>query len=208
MKQSCFRKNVNGDIRMQANTRDRIIETGAEIIHRKGFNHTGIQEILNAANVPKGSFYNYFKSKDEFGLQIIDYFLAHFKRIARETLEDTRVSPLNRIYRFLSAFMEYFESQNFAGGCPIGNLAQEMGDLSPAFRKKLSEAIDMMVDAYSQVLAAAQNDRKISKNLNINDTASFIIASWHGAIIQMKLSQNLAPLKNHRKFIFDYILIK
>jgi hypothetical protein len=66
----------------------------------------------------------------------------------------------------------------------------------------------MMVDAYSQVLAAAQNDRKISKNLNINDTASFIIASWHGAIIQMKLSQNLAPLKNHRKFIFDYILIK
>jgi TetR/AcrR family transcriptional repressor of nem operon len=193
---------------MQANTRDRIIETGAEIIHRKGFNHTGIQEILNAANVPKGSFYNYFKSKDDFGLQIIDYFSAHFKRIARETLEDTRVSPLNRIYRFLSAFMEYFESQNFAGGCPIGNLAQEMGDLSPAFRKKLSEAIDMMVDAYSQVLAAAQNDRKISKNLNINDTASFIIASWHGAIIQMKLSQNLAPLKNHRKFIFDYILIK
>jgi TetR/AcrR family transcriptional repressor of nem operon len=193
---------------MQANTRDRIIETGAEIIHRKGFNHTGIQEILNAANVPKGSFYNYFKSKDEFGLQVIDYFSAHFKRIAKETLEDTRVSPLNRIYRFLSAFMEYFESQNFSGGCPIGNLAQEMGDLSPIFRKKLSEAIDMMVDAYSQVLLAAQNDRKILKSLNINDTASFIIASWHGAIIQMKLSQNLAPLKNHRKFIFDYILKK
>jgi TetR/AcrR family transcriptional repressor of nem operon len=193
---------------MRANTRDRIIEAGAEIIHRKGFNHTGIQEILNAANVPKGSFYNYFKSKDEFGLQIIDYFSAHFKRIAKETLEDTRVSPLNRIYLFLSAFMEYFESQNFAGGCPIGNLAQEMGDLSPAFRKKLSEAIDMMVDAYSQVLVAAQNDRKILKSLNIDDTASFIIASWHGAIIQMKLSQNLAPLKNHRKFIFDYILIK
>jgi TetR/AcrR family transcriptional repressor of nem operon len=208
MKQSYFRKTVNGDLRMQANTRARIIETGAEIIHRKGFNHTGIQEILNAANVPKGSFYNYFKSKDDFGLQIIDYFSAHFKRIARETLEDTRVSPLNRIYRFLSAFMEYFESQNFAGGCPIGNLAQEMGDLSPAFRKKLSEAIDMMVDAYSQVLVAAQNDRKILKSLNIDDTASFIIASWHGAIIQMKLSQNLAPLKNHRKFIFDYILIK
>jgi TetR/AcrR family transcriptional repressor of nem operon len=46
---------------MQPNTRNRIIETGAEIIHRKGFNHTGIQEILNAASVPKGSFYNYFK---------------------------------------------------------------------------------------------------------------------------------------------------
>jgi len=55
---------------MLANTRKRIIETGAAIIHRKGFNHTGIQEILNAAKVPKGSFYNYFKSKEDFGLQI------------------------------------------------------------------------------------------------------------------------------------------
>jgi TetR/AcrR family transcriptional repressor of nem operon len=193
---------------MRPNTRDRIIATGAEIIHRKGFNHTGIQEILNAASVPKGSFYNYFKSKDDFGLQIIDYFSAHFQKIARETLEDTRISPLSRIYAFLTAFMEYFESQNYTGGCPIGNLAQEMGALSPPFRKKLSEAMDMMIDAYSQVLSAAQNDGKITKSLDIKDTAGFIIASWHGAIIQMKLSRNLDPLKKHRKFIFDHLLKK
>jgi TetR/AcrR family transcriptional repressor of nem operon len=193
---------------MQSNTRDRIIETGAEIVHRKGFNHTGIQEILNAAGVPKGSFYNYFKSKDDFGLQIIDYFLAHFQQIAKKTLEDNRISPLSRIYAFLTAFMEHFESQNYAGGCPIGNLAQEMGDLSPVFRKKLREAMDLMVDAYSRVLSAAQNDGKIMKSLNIKDTASFIIASWHGAIIQMKLSRSLDPLKNHRKFIFDHLLNK
>jgi TetR/AcrR family transcriptional repressor of nem operon len=199
---------IYGKNGMQPNTRDRIIETGAEIIHRKGFNHTGIQEILNAANVPKGSFYNYFKSKDEFGLQIIDYFSDRFKQIAKETLEDTRVSPLSRIYAFLTALMEYFESQNYVGGCPIGNLAQEMGDLSPIFREKLGEAIDMMIDAYKQVLAAAQNDGKISKNLDIQDTAAFIVAGWHGAIIQMKLTQSLVPLKNHRRFVFDHILKK
>jgi TetR/AcrR family transcriptional repressor of nem operon len=193
---------------MQSNTRNRIIETGAEIVHRKGFNHTGIQEILNAAGVPKGSFYNYFKSKDDFGLQIIDYFSAHFQQIAQKTLEDNRISPLSRIYAFLTAFMEHFESQNYAGGCPIGNLAQEMGDLSPVFRKKLGEAMDMMVDAYSRVLSAAQNDGKIMKSLNIKDTASFIMASWHGAIIQMKLTRSLDPLKNHRKFIFDHLLNK
>ena len=198
----------NREIQMQVNTRDRIIETGAEIIHRKGFNHTGIQEILNAASVPKGSFYNYFKSKQDFGLQIIDHFLAHFRRIAEDTLEDTRVSPLNRIYRFLTAFMEYFESQNYTGGCPIGNLAQEMGDLNPAFRQKLCEAIDMMIDAYCRVLTAAQNDGKIMKSLDIRETAGFIVAGWHGAIIQMKLTRSLAPLKNHRKFVFDYILKK
>jgi TetR/AcrR family transcriptional repressor of nem operon len=193
---------------MPPNTRERIIETGAEIIHRKGFNHTGIQEILNAANVPKGSFYNYFKSKEDFGLQIIDYFSAYFTRMAKRTLEDTSVSPLNRLYGFLTAFMEHFESQNFAGGCPIGNLAQEMGDLSPAFRQKLKEAIDMMAEAYMRVLAEAQEARKISKNLNIKEAAYFIVAAWHGAIIQMKLKKSSAPLKNHRKFVFEHILKK
>ena len=193
---------------MLANTRERIIETGAAIIHRKGFNHTGIQEILSAAKVPKGSFYNYFKSKEDFGLQIVDYFLAHFSRIAKKTLEDTSVSPLNRLYGFLTAFTEHFESQNYTGGCPIGNLAQEMGDLSPAFRQKLKEAIDMMAEAYTRVLAEAQEARKISKNLDVKEAAYFIVAGWHGAIIQMKLKKSIAPLKNHRKFVFEHILKK
>ena len=86
---------------MLANTRERIIETGAAIIHCKGFNYTGIQEILNAAKVPKGSFYNYFKSKEDFGLQIIDYFLAHFTRIAQKTLEDASVA--SRFFDILRA---------------------------------------------------------------------------------------------------------
>lgn len=193
---------------MSLNTRDRIIETGAEIIHRKGFNHTGIQEILTAAGVPKGSFYNYFRSKNDFGLQIIDYFSAHFKQIASQTLEDTSISPLNRIYEFLTAFMTHFQSQNYAGGCPIGNLAQEMGDLSPEFRIKLKDSLDMMIAAYSRLLSAAQQDGKISKSLDIKDTASFIVAGWHGAIIQMKLAKSLTPLKNHRNFIFDHVLKK
>ena len=193
---------------MLANTRERIIETGAAIIHRKGFNYTGIQEILNAAKVPKGSFYNYFKSKEDFGLQIIDYFLAHFTRIAQKTLEDASVSPLNRLYGFLTAFMEHFESQNCAGGCPIGNLSQEMGDLSPAFRQKLKDAIDIMAEAYARVLVEAQEARKISKNLDVKQASYFIVAGWHGAIIQMKLQKSVAPLQNHRKFVFEHILKK
>jgi hypothetical protein len=66
----------------------------------------------------------------------------------------------------------------------------------------------MMVDTYSQLLSAAQEDGKISKTLDIEDAARFIVASWHGAIIQMKLTKSLEPLKNHRKFIFDHVLKK
>ncbi len=191
---------------MLPTTKDRILEAGAEIIHQKGYNHTGIQEILNAANVPKGSFYNYFKNKEDFGLQIIDRFQCHFDQMAKDILEGTSIAPLKRIDLFLRTSMDHFQSTDYTGGCPIGNLAQEMGDLSSAFRKKLSEAMEAMAEVYSRVLAKAQRAGQIPEHLDVNATAYFIVAGWHGAIIQMKLVRDLAPLENHRKFIFDYIL--
>ncbi|MCK5419205.1 MAG: TetR family transcriptional regulator C-terminal domain-containing protein, partial [Desulfobacterales bacterium] len=152
------------------------------------------------------SFYNYFKNKEDFGLQIIDRFQCHFDQMAKDILEGTSIAPLKRIDLFLRTSMDHFQSTDYTGGCPIGNLAQEMGDLSSAFRKKLSEAMEAMAEVYSRVLAKAQRAGQIPEHLDVNATAYFIVAGWHGAIIQMKLVRDLAPLENHRKFIFDYIL--
>ena len=191
---------------MKTNTRDRILEAGADIIHHKGFNHTGIQEILTAAGVPKGSFYNFFKNKEDFGLQVIDYFSDHFSEMANGTLEDRSIPPLERIKQILQNFMEYFRSTQFTRGCPVGNLAQEMGDLSPAFREKLKEALDRITAGYSAVLNEAQQAGDISDQLDVKETANFIVSSWHGALIRMKVVQNLEPLENHLTFIFDHVL--
>jgi TetR/AcrR family transcriptional repressor of nem operon len=57
---------------MKQDAKERVLETGAAIVHRKGFHNTGIQEILKAAEIPKGSFYFYFDSKEDFGLQLVD----------------------------------------------------------------------------------------------------------------------------------------
>jgi TetR/AcrR family transcriptional repressor of nem operon len=81
-----------------------------------------------------------------------------------------------------------------------------MGDLSPAFREKLKEALDRITAGYAGVLAEAQKAGEISDQIDIKETANFIVSSWHGALIRMKVVQNLAPLENHFKFIFEYIL--
>jgi TetR/AcrR family transcriptional repressor of nem operon len=152
---------------MKTTTRDRILEAGADIIHHKGFNHTGIQEILRAAGVPKGSFYNFFKNKEDFGLQVIDYFSDHFALAAEKTLEDRSVPPLKRIKNILRYFMDYFRSTNFTRGCPVGNLAEEMGDLSPAFCKKLRGPLDRIVNGYAVVLKDAQRAGEISEKIDV-----------------------------------------
>ena len=191
---------------MKKNTRQKILETGAELIHLKGFNHTGLQEILKAVGVPKGSFYNYFSSKEDFGLQVIDHFVEYYTFMSRPILEDSTLSPLNKISTLLEWFMEFFKSKDYAYGCPIGNLAQEMGDLSPAFREKLGSALDILVDTYAGLLAESQNDGEISQDLNVREAARFLVSSWHGALMHMKAMKGPEPLENHKRFIFDYVL--
>ena len=191
---------------MKTDTKQKILETGAELIHLKGFNHTGLQEILNAAGVPKGSFYNYFSSKEDFGLQVIDHFAGYYTFISRPILEDPALSPLQKIKRLLEWFMEFFKLKDYAYGCPIGNLAQEMGDLSPAFRDKLRSALDIMVDSYSGLLAEAQKEGEISRDLDVREAARFLVSSWHGALMHMKAIKGPEPLENHKRFIFDHVL--
>lgn len=191
---------------MKTTTKIRILEAGAEIVHLKGFYHTGIQEILSAAEVPKGSFYNYFKSKDDFGLQLIDYFLEYYAHLSKNILEDVTIPPLERIRRLLEWFIEFFKSKDYAYGCPIGNLAQEMGDLSPAFREKLKMALGSIVDIYSRLLAKAQREGEISQILDVREAAYFLVSSWHGALVHMKAVKGPEPLENHIRFIFDHVL--
>jgi TetR/AcrR family transcriptional repressor of nem operon len=175
-------------------------------MHLKGYNHTGIQEILDAAGVPKGSFYNYFKSKEDFGLQVIDYFIDYFNQFTEGVTSDPSLSPLEKIRRILEQFISFFESKDYAYGCPVGNLSQEMGDLSQAFREKLKEALDKMAGIYAQRLKEAQARGEMSVSIDPIETAYFIVSSWHGALIRMKVEKSSEPLKNHLKFIFDYIL--
>jgi TetR/AcrR family transcriptional repressor of nem operon len=192
---------------VKTSTKNRILEAGAEIIHLKGFYHTGIQEILSAAEVPKGSFYNYFKSKEDFGLQLIDYFVEYYTHLSKDILEDSTIPPLDRIRRLLLWFVEFFKSKDYAYGCPIGNLAQEMGDLSPAFRTKLKIALGSIVDIYSRLLAEAQREGTISDSLDVREAARFLVSSWHGALVHMKAVKGPEPLDNHIRFIFDRVLI-
>ena len=191
---------------MRQNTRQKILEAGAEIIHLKGYNHTGLQEILQAAGVPKGSFYNYFTNKEDFGLQVIDFFTEIFASMAGEVIREESLTPLQKIARMLDRFMAFFKSKDYAYGCPIGNLAQEMGDLSDAFRKKLRRAADEMVSIYYGLLEQAKVEGEIPDDLDIKETAYFIVASWHGALVRMKIEKGPRPLKNHKRFIFDHVL--
>lgn len=180
--------------------------TGAEIMHLKGYNNTGIQEILDKAGIPKGSFYNFFKSKEDFGLHIIDYFVGFFSQISGQFFKDTSHPPLERIRLLFMWFMEFFKSTDYTLGCPLGNFAQEMGDVNPAFREKLKTSLDIMSEQFAVILHEAQESGHLPQTIDTHEVAHFIISSWEGALMLMKVAKSTEPLETHTKYIFNYIL--
>ncbi|HUL22013.1 MAG TPA: TetR family transcriptional regulator C-terminal domain-containing protein [Thermodesulfobacteriota bacterium] len=193
---------------MEKGVKQRILEKGAEIIHQKGYYHTGIQEVLDAANVPKGSFYNYFNNKEDFGLQVIDCYVGQFDGMAGQILDNQSLPPLERVRKLLDNFIDLFRSKQYTLGCPIGNLGQEMGDLSESFQKKLKWALDAMAGRYIRVLSEAQSRGDLPQGLDVRQTAFFLIASWHGALIRMKIERSPEPLEDHKNFFFNRIFKK
>ncbi len=190
----------------QKDVKTKILNVGAELVHRQGFNNTGIQEILKVADIPKGSFYFYFQNKEDFGLQLVEHFDCHFQEITGKVLSEMDISPLRRIRNLFGFFHEYFEAQGFVQGCPIGNLAQEMGDLSQAFGEKLSKSIDNMAKPLATVIKEAQEGGSLKLKTDPYDLAFFIISSWHGALVRMKVSKSREPLDLFETMIFDQLM--
>ncbi len=193
---------------MSEDTKQKIIAVGADIIHRKGFNNTGIQEILKACGVPKGSFYYYFESKEAFGVAVARYFSSRLGETAGPLLRDKSYTPLERLKNFFRFFRDYFEKQGWSRGCPIGNLAQEMGDLSGPLQLELSQIVNGMVRAIAPVIREAADAGQISGTIDPERTAGFIVASWHGAILQMKVHKCSAPLDNFEQIVFENLLVR
>lgn len=188
------------------NTKNRILEHAGRIIHRKGFNNTGIQEILHSAGVPKGSFYFYFKSKEDLGLAIIDHFAQSVSQLGESLLVKPPGSPLERLRGYFGAMREFFEQENWKSGCPIGNLTQEMGTLNQAFRSKLQSVFSLMQSDIRNCIEEAKLRHEVDEELDLDETAEFILNSWEGAILRMKAEGHVAPLILFEKVVFDKVL--
>jgi len=185
--------------------RDNIIMKGAELIHANGFNHTGLNEILQKADVPKGSFYFYFKNKDEFGCAVIDYLGAFIGGIFLRYLGDPAVKPMERFDNLFKFYIRYFQGNNYRLGCPIGNLSLELADLSSEARAHLKAAIDTLISPIESCLGEAVEEGSISSGIDPGETARFIFYGFEGAILHLKILKDISPLTAFRKVLFGYM---
>lgn len=187
-------------------TKQILFEKGAEPIYLKGYHSTGIQEILKAANVPKGSFYFHFKSKEDYVLQLLDYFGAFMFDWMDRTLKRPNHSALKNLRDFYAEFLDYFRKRNYTGGCPVGNMAQEMGDVSEAIAAKAESLLGGMKERIAACLKKAKEVGDIPKAVVVDEMADFMINSWEGAVTRTKILRNDSAMLLFDKMIFDILL--
>lgn len=187
-------------------TQGEIIRIGTEMIAHQGYNATGIEAILKEAGVPKGSFYHYFKSKEDFGLAVIDHFAERFEQRMEEYLGDTQVAPLDRIRVFLESGLTRLTHNQCTKGCLIGNLGQELADLNERFRARLEDIFGMWRERFAACLGEAQKRGELASTVDPSITAGFILSGWEGAILRAKVMKSPQPMRDFVDILFTTIL--
>ena len=156
--------------------------------------------------MPKGSFYHYFKSKEEFGLAVIDAFAERLEQRLQTFLDDPEVGPLDRIRNFLENALVRLQQTNCTKGCLIGNLGQELADVNERFRSRLEEVFVLWKERFADCLKEAQAKGQLSTDVDPEQVAGFILASWEGAILRSKVMKSTQPMKDFIDIAFSSIL--
>jgi TetR/AcrR family transcriptional repressor of nem operon len=191
---------------MKTDTREKILSAGASIVLHKGFNHTGIQEILKASGVPKGSFYFYFNSKEDFGLELIDFYQKLISSGVEKYGRNKPDDPVSKLRQMFEWSFKVLEQNNYKGGCPIGNLSLEMADINENFRIKLSESISMIKNRIRELIEQAKQQNLLDGSLDAQMLSDFIFSSWEGTLLLMKVSKSTAPQESFFTVLFQTIL--
>lgn len=187
-------------------TRSEIIRIGTELISRQGYTATGIDLVLKEAGVPKGSFYHYFKSKEEFGLAVIELSAGYYGQRILALLQDRALSPLGRIRRLLDGSLERLSQEQCSKGCLIGNLGQEMADQNERFRARLDEVFADWKQMLAACLREAQECGELAAGADVDALASFILSGWEGAILRAKVMKSAQPLQDFIQVLFSATL--
>lgn len=186
-------------------TREQILAAAAPLVHEQGFNHTGLSAILKAAGVPKGSFYHYFENKEAFGLALLEWHVARISEWVRPVLEDPALHPVDRLRRYFELFIEAFEDRGCRRGCPFGNLAQEMSDLSTDFQQHLDTVFERQQERVAHQLSLAL-EQGAALSFPPQELAAFILSAWQGAMVRAKVAKNTGPLDNFMNTVFGGLI--
>jgi len=187
-------------------TRDTLVQAGLGIMHAEGYTATGIQAIVEEAGVPKGSFYNHFASKEAFGAEVIDAYSGRGQAKLRDILTDRARDPLVRLEAYFDDRIAALRKSGYVRGCLMGNFSAEAADHSPLIRERLAGHFAAWTGPIEACIAEAQAQGSVGSRFPAPLLAGFVMNSWEGALLRMRVEKSDAPLLAFKQVVFGGLL--
>lgn len=188
-------------------TRENLIEVGLELVRSAGYSATGINQILEVAKIPKGSFYHHFSTKDEFVMEVIRRYAAGELERLERNLDDSNRSPMKKLRRYFKDLMAtYGRRGGPIAGCLLGNLSLEIGGQNAEIRSLLSTIFDAWQNALAKTIREAIAADELPKTAKADDLAALLVNGWEGAQVRAKADQSDKPLELFFDNTFNVLL--
>ena len=193
---------------MAVSTRERILEAAEEIMLAKSFHSVGLQEILKAVKVPKGSFYHHFSSKEQFGVELLDHYVkAHTERLDR-FFSVSGVKGMEKFIEYWTYQIGLISEAKCRQSCLVAKLGLEVASFSEPMRAVMVEALSKWRAIYERAAREGQSDGSIRQDLDPALAAAAIQDIWQGALQRTELERNVTPLRAAVKFLTGVLASK
>jgi TetR/AcrR family transcriptional repressor of nem operon len=179
---------------VQGDTRGQIIATAQRIMARKGYSAVGINEVLTAAGVPKGSFYHYFASKDAFGEAMLQHYFADYLVEMDDIIGRDEQPADERLMAYWRHWRETQSVEDCQGRCLAVKLGAEVADLSESMRLTLKQGTDAIVDRLEKVIVVGMRDGNLTVDGDPREVAQSLYNLWLGASVMAKIHRDVTPL--------------
>lgn len=182
-----------------------ILAKGEVLLRTQGYNKTGINEILKVSGIPKGSFYNFFESKEDFGLQVLEHYSNGIVEFIERMLKKRSQTPLERLKAFYSDLLDTNKAEDCANGCLLVNMSAEMGGLSQNFAKATQKHYQEWLDIIAECIEEGQAKGEINRNYEPMELADYIHSNFSGALVMMKSQRSIKPLERFYNMTFKFL---
>lgn len=187
-------------------SRQKILAKAAELIHSRGFNHTSVQDILDAASVTKSNFYYHFESKEHLAFEVLGERMRQFYAFAiGPSIENYGLDPLKRIEAFFDNLLAIGRSEIGELGCPFGNLAQEISTIHEPLRESLSMFFAACAEAMERCFEDGKAAGIFQQALPSRRLAAFVLAQIQGAFLLRKTHREPRVLEDNLALMRDVI---
>lgn len=177
-------------------TRNHLLDTGSQIILGRGFSAVGLAEILGTAEVPKGSFYHYFASKEAFGVAMLQRYFAEYQAQLRQRLTREDGSAHDRLLGYYQQWIANHQANCSGGGCLAVKLSGEVADLSEPMREALAEGMQAVCALIADCIRQGQQEGSISAAQPAPELGAALYSLWVGSALLSKVQRSLLPLQH------------